>query len=259
MPRQSRRTGTHFTTAPRAGRNLPAPELGRYSPSPEMGMSQPAPEAGRSHSAPQMGRIKVPSRARGFVPCPRTLDRMGAYLMQSTARRGSVSALRRAITVCVAVVGATVVFASSAAASVPPVNYSDTITGPGGAVNGVVSCSYGGLTSTPPVNVYSYPGTANIYWTSRPETWNGSSWGVLTTTETFKETGYYKELLANGWIFFYGTRGWSNTATSTFTTAPASWNASHGYYYATKDVTYWYNSAGRLLDSYVNYTNYCEA
>jgi len=38
-------------------------------------------------------------------------------------------------------------------------------------------------------------------------------------------TGYYRTLLANGWIFFYTTRGWQNLGiTSTFATAPASWN-----------------------------------
>ena len=144
--------------------------------------------------------------------------------------------------------------------SIPPVNYLDTVYGPSSDGTGDAECSYGGLTSRSPTNVYNYPGTATIRWYSRPETWNGSNWVLLTPSETFQATGYYNQLLANGWIFFYGTRGWQNLGiTSTFATAPPSWNVPHGAYYATQDVTNWLTSAGAVLDSYVNYTNYCAA
>ena len=109
------------------------------------------------------------------------------------------------------------------------------------------------------MNVYNYPGTAKIYWTSQPETWNGSQWVLLTPVETFEETGYYNKRLANGWTFFYGTRGWQNVAASVLTPAPAVWNVTPGHYYAAQDVTYWYNAAGNVLGHFVNATNYCAA
>jgi hypothetical protein len=145
------------------------------------------------------------------------------------------------------------------AASVPPVNYSDTSTGPGGAVNGTVECEYVvgtyGVDSYPPVNVYDYPGAARITWSSRPEGWNGTQWILLNPTETFVAGYHYA--LTNHWIFFAGTRGWSNPANGR--PAPAGWSVVHGHYYAAQDITRWYNAAGQLMYTYTNYTNYCAA
>ena len=194
----------------------------------------------------------------GAMP-PRSTDR-GNMLRWRTSRRtrGSVTVPRRVITAGVAVVvGATALFASAASASVPPVNYSDTATGPGGTINGTVKCGYRLLESYSPVNVYHYSATANIAWVSRPEEWNGSSrqWVLLNPQEGFFATGLHGRV--GNWWFFPTSRGWINPVNGR--PAPAQWTVGHGHYYAALDTTLWYNAAGRLEHRYFNRTNYCAA
>lgn len=187
------------------------------------------------------------------------VNRSGANMLRwrtSRHTRGPVTVLRRVITAGVAIAGATALFASAASASVPPVNYSDTRTGPGGAVRGTVKCGYKFLESYSPVNVYDYPGTGYIAWGSRPEEWNGRRWVVLNPQENFVATGFHLRV-GNNWWFFPTSRGWINPGNER--PAPAQWTVAHGHYYAAVDATVWANSARRLLHSYRNSTNYCRA
>ena len=186
---------------------------------------------------------------------PWSTDRGNVLRRTSHRTRGSVTVLRRVITTGVAVAGATALFASAASASVPPVNYSLTRTGPGGTITGTVKCEYRLLESYSPINVYDYPGTAHTAWVSQPEEWNGSRWVLLNPREGFFATGLHGRV--GNWWFFPTSRGWINPVNGR--PAPAQWSVVHGHYYAAFDTTLWYNSAGRLEHRYLNRTNYCEA
>ena len=158
----------------------------------------------------------------------RLVNRSGANMLRwrtSRHMRGPVTVLRRVITAGVAIAGATALFASAASALVPPVNYSDTRTGPGGAVRGTVKCGYKFLESYSPVNVYDYPGTGYIGWGSRPEEWNGRRWVVLNPQENFGATGFHLRV-GNNWWFFPTSRGWINPGNER--PAPAQWTVAHG-------------------------------